>query len=279
MELEQYDEAIAAFGELLDKDPTANNIRLYRGIAYEDKGQLDKAYAEYTLISRTSEQYIDAAGHIALILKEQGKGDEAIATLKDAIGANPGNLELYLNLSSLYESLNRPQAALEFLLANEEHFLKESRLHFHIGVLLDKLGKRSESIKRMKEVLKLDATDAQALNYLGYTYVEMGLHLEEALELIKRAVAIRPKDAFILDSLGWAYFKLKRYDDATEALEEAVSLVDDDSTIVEHLADIYAARHFHKRSLRLYQKAMELAPERKELAEKFHKAKGELSEK
>ena len=279
LELEQYDEAIAAFGELLEKDPSATNIRLYRGIAYEDKGQLDKAFEEYSRIPSGSEQYIDAVGHISLILKEQGKGDEAIATLKDAIGANPGTLELYLNLSSLYETLNRPQAALEFLLANEERFPKEARLHFHLGVLHDKLGKRTESIKRMKEVLKLDPRDAQALNYLGYSYVEMGIHLEEALELIKRAVVIRPKDAFILDSLGWAYFKLKRYDDATETLEEAVSLVNDDSTIIEHLGDIYAAQHYHKKSLKQYQKAFELAPERKELAEKIHKVKGELAEK
>lgn len=279
LELEQYDEAIAVFGDLLEKDPSADHIRLYRGIAFEEKEDLDNAYSEFSKIPKNSTHYFEAVSHIALILKEQGKTDAAISVLKDVIDSNRGNLELYLNLSTLYESIDRPQAALEILLENEQQFQKEPRLHFRIGVLLDKLGKRTESINRMKQVLKLDPKDAQALNYLGYSYAEMGIHLEEALKYIKQAIAIRPRDAFILDSLGWAYFKLKRYDEAVEALEEAISLVDDDSTIVEHLGDVYAARRATKKALKQYQRALDLAPERKELIEKMHKLKGEQGEK
>jgi tetratricopeptide (TPR) repeat protein len=279
LELEQFDEAIALFGEMLEKDPSAENIRLYRGIAYEEKGEFDYAYSEFNKISRNTPIYLEAVSHIAQILKEQGKVDAAIAVLREAIGENRGRLELYLNLSSLYESIDRPQAGLEILLENEQSFQKESRLHFRIGVLLDKLGKRNESINRMKQVLLLAPNDAQALNYLGYTYAEMGIHLEEALKYIKQAIAIRPRDPFILDSLGWTYFKLKRYDEAVEALEEAISLVDDDSTIIEHLGDVYAARRAIKKALKQYQRAFELAPERKELLEKINKIKGELSDK
>ncbi len=279
LELEQYDAAIAVFGDMLAKDPSAENIRLYSGIAYEEKGDLNKAYSEFSKVSHSSPQYFEAVSHIALILKEQGKSDTAISVLKEAITANPESLELYLNLSSLYESINRPQAGLEILIENEQRFQKDPRLHFRVGVLLDKMGKRAESIDRMKQVLLLDPNDAQALNYLGYSYAEMGIHLEEALKYIKQAIAIRPRDAFILDSLGWTYFKLKRYDDAVKALEEAISLVGDDSTIVEHLGDVYAARRAVKKALKLYHRALELTPERKELVEKIHKLKGEQSEK
>jgi tetratricopeptide (TPR) repeat protein len=279
LELEQYDEAILVFEEMLQKDPSADNIRLYLGIAYEEMGDLENAHTEFSKISRNSAQYIEAVSHIGLILKEQGKNDAAISVFKEAIASNRGNLELYLNLSSLYESIDRPQASLEVLLENEQLFQKEPRLHFRIGVLLDKLGKRTESINRIKQVLLLDPKDAQALNYLGYSYAEMGIQLEEALKYIKQAIAIRPNDAFILDSLGWTYFKLKRYDDAAKALEEAVTLVNDDSTIIEHLGDVYAARRSVKKALKQYQKALELAPERKELVEKIHKLKGEQSDK
>lgn len=275
LELEQYDEAIAVFGAILEKDPSADNIRLYRGIAFEETGELDEAYTELNKIARSSAQYFEAVSHKALILKEKGLPDDAINILKEAIETNRGNLELYLNLSSLYDSLDRPQAGLEILFENEQQFVKEPRLHFRIGVLLDKLGKRNESIKRMKQVLQLDPNDAQALNYLGYSYAEKGTHLEEALKYIKHALSIRPQDAFILDSLGWTYFKLKRYDEAVAALEEAISLVDDDSTIVEHLGDVFAARHSIKKALKQYQRALQLAPERKELVEKMHKLKGE----
>lgn len=279
LELEQFDDAIAVFSGMLEKDPSADNIRLYLGIAYEEKGELDKAHSEFKKISPDSAQYFEAVSHIALILKEQGKKDAAIAILKEAIDANRGDLELYLNLSALYESIDRPQAGLEILLKNEHLFKNEPRLHFRIGVLLDKLGKRTESINRMKLVLKLDPKDAQALNYLGYSYAEMGINLEEALKYIKQAVAIRPHDAFILDSLGWVYFKLKHYDEAARALEEAITLVDDDSTIVEHLGDVYAARRTIKKALKQYQRALHLAPGRKELIEKIHKLKGEQVEK
>ena len=185
----------------------------------------------------------------------------------------------YLNLSTLYESIGNSQAGLDFLLDNGQLFQKEPRYHFRVGVLFDKLNKRAESIKSMKQVLLLDPKDAQALNYLGYTYAEMGIHLEEALKYIKQAVAIRPRDAFILDSLGWTYFKLKRYDEAVKALEEAIELVDDDYTIVEHLGDVYSARRAVKRAIKQYQRALELAPERKELVEKIQKLKGEHTEK
>jgi tetratricopeptide (TPR) repeat protein len=279
LELEQYDEAIAVFGDLLEKDPSADNIRLYLSVAFEEKGDLDNAHAEFSKISRNSAQYFEAVSHIAQILKEQGKTDAAITVLKEAIDSNRGNLELYLSLSTLYESIDRPQAALDILHENEQLFQKEPRFHFRVGVLLDKLGKRTESINRMKQVLQLDPKDAQALNYLGYSYAEMGIHLEEALNYIKQAIAIRPRDAFILDSLGWTYFKLKRYDDAISALEDAISLVNDDSTIIEHLGDVYAARLAVKRALKQYQRALELAPERKELVEKIHKLKGEQGEK
>ena len=279
LELEQYEEGIEVFGDMLEKDPAATNIRLYRGIAYEENGDLDEAYSDFSKIPKDSSQYLEAVNHIALILKEQGKTDAAVTVLKDAIGVNRESLDLYLNLSSLYESLDRPQAGLDVLLENEQSFQKEPRLHFRIGVLMDKLGKRTESIERMKRVLQLAPNDAQTLNYLGYTYAEMGIHLEDALKYIQQAVTIRPRDAFILDSLGWVYFKLKRYDDAVETLEDAITLVDDDSTIVEHLGDVYAARKAVKRALKKYQRALELAPERKELVEKIHKLKGEQSEK
>jgi len=279
LELEQFDEAIAVFGEILEKDSSAHHIRLYLGIAYEEKGELDKAYDEFIKIPADVAPYPEAVGHIAFILKEKGDNDQAIEILKKAISTNAGHVELYLNLAALYESIGNVDGSLAFLFENEHLFPKESRYQFRIGVLLDKLGKRAESIERMKKVLVLNPRDAQALNYLGYSYAEMGINLEEALKHIQLAVEIRPNDAFILDSYGWVNFKLKRYDEAVRLLEDAFSLVGDDSTIAEHLGDAYAARREFRKALKQYRKALEIDPDRKELADKIRKFKGEHGEK
>lgn len=279
LELEQFDEAVSVFKEMLDNDPAAHHIRLYLGIAFEEKGELENAFNEFIKIPHGSTPYIEAIGHIAFILKEKGEHDKAIGIIREAIKTNLHQVELYLNLATLYESLDKVDAGLDFLLENDHLFVTEARYHFRVGVLLDKLGRRAESIERMKKVLSLNPKDAQALNYLGYSYAEMGIHLDEALKYLKLAVEIRPNDAFILDSLGWVYFKLKRYDDAVRFLEDSYSLVNDDSTIAEHLGDVYAARREFKKALKQYQKSLEISPERKDLADKLRRFKGEHAEK
>ena len=279
MELEQFDDAIKVFSTMLEKDPSLHLIRLYLGMAYEEKVQLETALAEFQKIPRDSSSYTEAVGHIAFILKSQNKPDAAVDFLKKAITENPKQLELYLNLSSLYESLGKHDDGLALLFEAQKLFDADPRLHFRIGVMYDKLGKRSESIDQMKKVIALNPKDAQALNFLGYTYAEMGINLEEALGYLKRAVELRPNDGFILDSLGWIYFKLKRYDDAARKLEDAVALVDDDSTIVEHLGDVYHAQKDHKKALKAYKKALDIEPDRKELAEKIRRIKAEQSER
>ena len=90
---------------------------------------------------------------------------------------------------------------------------------------------------------------------------------------------LRPNDGFIMDSLGWVYYKRKYYDDAVRILEEATHLVEDDSTITEHLGDAYLATQERQKAIKAYQKALELDPSRKELNDKIRRLKGEHGER
>jgi len=109
--------------------------------------------------------------------------------------------------------------------------------------------------------VELNPKNAAALNYLGYTYAEMGVQLEEAERLIRRALEIEPDDGFYVDSLGWVYYQRGDYGHAVEQLERAVELAGDDPTVAEHLGDAYGRAGKPREALRLYQDALVRAKE------------------
>ena len=129
-------------------------------------------------------------------------------------------------------------------------------LLFRLGVIYDKTGQKDAVIEQMKTVISIEPKNANALNYLGYTYAEMGKNLDEAERLIKVALEEKPDDGYITDSLGWVYYKKGLFKKAVKYLEKAVSLVPDDPIILEHMGDAYfkisqkeKALQFYKRSL------------------------------
>ena len=101
------------------------------------------------------------------------------------------------------------------------------------------LSLQEKSIASMKKAIELNPQNAPALNYLGYTWAEMGIQLDEAETLIQRALKIEPNDGFYIDSLGWVYYQKGDYVKAVEQLERAVEITVDDPTIIEHLGDAY----------------------------------------
>jgi len=279
LELEQYDNAIREFEFILAQEPKASQVLFYLGSALEEKGEAALAIEEFSKIPPNAFNYTDALGHIAYLYLEAGEGDKGVALLKDAIAADKTRFDLYLHLAGVYEGQKRFREALDTLLAVEGSFPPESKIHFRIGLLHDKLGERDKLIERMKKALALAPEDPQALNYLGYTYVEMGINLDEALLLLKKAVSIRPNDGFILDSLGWAYYKLKRYRDAVSELVRATEIVKDDPTIKYHLAEAYLALRDYSRAIKLYRQVLDIEPDRADIIEKIKKAKAESGEK
>lgn len=278
LELEQYDEAILEFEHILAQEPLASQIRYYLATAYEEKGEPQRAIEEFGKIPPNAYNYPEAIGHIAYLHLDNGEGDKGIDLIKAAIASDPAKFDYYLHLAGVYEGMQRFRVALDVLLQVESRFANEARLHFRIGILHDKLGEKEKLIARMKRVLAITPSDPQALNYLGYTYVEMGENLDEALKLLKEAIALRPNDGFILDSLGWAYYKLKKFGDAVTYLERAAQAVNDDPAIVGHLADAYLAVRDYANALSSYRKLQQLEPGRKDLAEKIRKIRAEIGD-
>jgi tetratricopeptide (TPR) repeat protein len=115
-------------------------------------------------------------------------------------------------------------------------------------------------IAQMRDLLRLKPDHADALNYLGYSYAERGVNLQEALALIQKAMTLKPDTGYITDSLGWVYYQMGEYDKAAVELEKANQLIPDDSTISEHLADSYLKLKKTEKAVEFYEKALTLDP-------------------
>ena len=131
-----------------------------------------------------------------------------------------------------------------------------TRLYFRLGVAYDKKGDRTSCIKEMKNVIRLDPEDANALNYLGYTYADLGMNLEEAEDLIMRAMKFKPDDGYITDSLGWVYYKKGNYNKAITTLEKANTLVPNDPILLEHLGDAFFKALDNEKALEYYKRSL-----------------------
>jgi Flp pilus assembly protein TadD len=120
-------------------------------------------------------------------------------------------------------------------------------------------------MEHMQKAIDLNPENAAALNYLGYTWAEMGVRLDEAENLIRRALKIEPNDGFYIDSLGWVYYQRGEYGKAVEELERAVELTIDDPTIIEHLADAYEKAGKPDQALLRYREAVRRSKEEEQL--------------
>jgi tetratricopeptide (TPR) repeat protein len=254
------DESIEELELILSGWPEDEKTRFYLATAYEEKGETDKALEQFRMIQKGSAYYTTAQIHIAYILNIQGNSDESIDIIERAIEDDPQRVELYLLLSSFHESREDYDKALEALESGLLKTEENEDLHFRIGVILDKTGRKEESIAKMRKVLEIEPNHADALNYIGYTFAEQGIRLDEAETLIKKALSLKPDSGYIVDSLGWVYYQKGLYPKALKMLQKAVTLTPNDPAIMEHLGDAYFKTKAYEKALQAYEKALTLEP-------------------
>jgi tetratricopeptide (TPR) repeat protein len=211
----------------------------------EEQGQYDLATETYAKIAPT-----DPAFHIAEIgragaLRATGKTEAATEVLQTLARNQPGIMGVQLALA---DSLRRDEkwadaitaydAAIALVTAPDaQHWT----LFYSRGVARERLADWAGAEADMRRALELQPDQPQVLNYLGYSFVDRGIHLDEALGMIERAVKAEPDQGYIIDSLAWAYFRLGRYKDALVPMEKASLLDPVDATVTDHLGDVYWA--------------------------------------
>ena len=195
--------------------------------------------------------------------------EEAKETLTEAVTLNPKKADGHLLLGLTYLQAEQYSQALGAFQEGIRFHPMSADLHFNLGTAYDKLDRFDDVVQAMETVLRLDPSHADALNYLGYSYADRGIKIEEALALTKRAVSLKPDNGYYVDSLGWAFFKMERLDEALIEIKRAASLVDDDPVIFEHLGAIYLKQQHLQKAKEAWLHSLELDPTNEKLIRRF----------
>jgi tetratricopeptide (TPR) repeat protein len=266
---EKIDRAIEEFSSLLEEDPKDERVRYFLACSYEEKRLYDNAMEEFQKIPADSDLHDDALIHMATILKRTGKPEQAISMIAEGIKASDKEPSLYSFLSSLYQDEKKFKDAEEITKKGLSLFPNSTDLHYRMGAVYEGMNRFPESIKEMEEVLKLDPNHADAMNFIGYSYAERGINLDKAEELINKALKLKPGSGYIIDSLGWLYFRQDKFELALKYLRQAASLLPDDPTVLEHLGDASAKSGQVKEALEAYKRALQLNPSSQGLQKKI----------
>ncbi len=266
---------------LLVYSPASSGFHYLLGIALDGLKKYERAIDHFDTVKPDSKYYKDAIIHIAYIYQDLKQYENAIELLKEKIDEFPDDPEFTLYLAGVYEGIDDFENAQEILQQGIKKYPRAAPLYYRLGVVYDRLNRKEDAIEQMKKVLILKPKHPNALNHLGYTYAELDRNLDEALQLVLKAMKISPGDGYITDSLGWVYYKMGKYKMAIKYLGEALTLVNDDPTILEHMGDAYLKTGNPKKALEFYERALKKRDEDKEKDQDGNedKAQDEIREK
>jgi tetratricopeptide (TPR) repeat protein len=210
---------------------------------FEQLKQGDQVIAAYQLVPASSPLKMGADIQIALELDGMGKSDDAMRRLTEIAAARPHDVEALSALAELQRSAKKyaeAAATYDDAIAAVGIPQRENWTLFYFrGICNERSKQWPKAEADFKKALELNPDQPLVLNYLGYSWVDQGLNLEDAFKMLRRAVELRPNDGYIVDSLGWAHFKLGQYPEAAATLEKAINLKPADPILNDHLGDAY----------------------------------------
>jgi tetratricopeptide (TPR) repeat protein len=236
----------------------------------------------YERVPTTSPLKRNAEIQLAIDLDAEDRTDEAIKHLEKVIAARPEDMEAIIALANIqrerkqYEGCAETYGKAVGLLTTP---VKSNWTTFYFrGICYERSKQWAKAEVDFKKALELWPDQPHVLNYLGYSWIDQGVHLDEGMSMIKRSVEQRPDDGYIVDSLGWAYYRLGNYDEAVKNLERAVELKPVDPTINDHLGDVYWKVDRPLEAKFQWSHARDLKPEDDELVKIEQKLKVGLEE-
>src|SRR6266850_8357381 len=211
---------------------------------YESVKKPQMAIKVYERVPANSPLKKNAQIQLATNLDTADRSDDAIKILKAVTAEDPKDLEAIMALGNIERGRKKfadcaqtYSLGIDALPPNNDK--ANSVYYYYRGICEERSKQWSKAEADMRKALELQPEQPHVLNYLGYSWIDQGINLDEGIKMIKRAVDQRPDDGYIVDSLGWAYYRIGNYEDAVKNLERAIDLKPEDPTINDHLGDAY----------------------------------------
>lgn len=268
MEMGNWSEAEQVWRRLLVLSPGQPAFRYYLGLVLEQQEMWQDALDILAQVSESDENFSDALYHRSYLAQKLNRTAEAIALMEQRIALAADRPDLYDFLAALHDSMDDSAAAEATLEQGLEVFPDDVELLYHLGMLLEKHSDSSRALAIMRRVLELDPDHADAMNYIAYHHAVQGTDLQEALQLIERALEIE-RAPHMLDTLGWIYYRMGNFGAARAALEEARLGLPDDPVVLEHVGDTCAALGLNAEARAAWETSLQHEPDNPALRDKL----------
>lgn len=283
--------AVASFRGTADGAFALGSLLPHLGFAYQELGQFDNAIkvfedarklapndpsmTTYLIRAQMAAKNYTAAAEVArsaraqnpndlrlatlesTALRRAGKVDQSLSTMEDFLKRQQDDPDAHVALANAYFDANKGAQAVKVLQDAQAKFPTEAGLSFQLGAMLDRQKRFNESEAVFRQLIAKDPSNAAALNYLGYMLAERGERLNESVDLVKRALALEPDNGSYLDSIGWAYFKDNKLDLALDSLKRAADMLDTNSVVLDHYADVLFRLGRYNDAIAAWNKALE----------------------
>lgn len=226
--------------QALRLNPASDKARVVIGELLTESGNEEAALVFYDEVSSGSASGTFAVLAKARILENIDRKAEARSLLTD-LAAAQDHAYILQSLADFYRRDEQMAEAekiyTELIRAADPDDASNWELFFYRGITLEQQGRWAEAERDLLHARRLSGDQPFVLNYLGYSWVDNGINLHQGLEMIKKAVAQEPRNGFFVDSLGWAFYRMKDFEKAVQFLEKATELEPDDPEIIDHLGD------------------------------------------
>jgi tetratricopeptide (TPR) repeat protein len=210
---------------------------------YEAVKKVELAINIYDRLPPSSPMQRNAQIQRALGLDTLDRTDEAKVALEKLIAEHPSDREAIMALGNILRGRKQFAECADVYSKGVDTITKPERpnwvIYYFRGICYERSKQWPKAEADMKKALELFPEQPLVLNYLGYSWVDQGINLDEGMRMIQRAVEQRADDGYIVDSLGWAYYRIGNYEQAVKHLEHAIELKPEDPTINDHLGDVY----------------------------------------